>query len=387
MRWLENSYDAFLDFTAHHWWTIVLPSLGLLALTGWMLVERPKAFIPTEDQGYLIVVDPDARRHQPRGRPPRIAKQVGRSAQELEGVSDVVSARRLQRDQLDQPDQRGHRLRDPRGVVEAQGRRSCARRPWPGRSRRQLRKAGPRRRGAGAPAAADPRAEPDRRLRVHDRGPRRQGRRGPGAWSPTASSTRPASAPSWPASSRRSRPACPSSGSTSTAPRPSGSTSPVSDVFAVLQTNLGGLYVNDFNLYGKVWKVMIQAEGDAPDQARRHRRASTSSTAREARCPSSSLGEVELRPRRRSTCRTTTCTPPPRSPASPPPGYSSGQAIARHGGGRRRGPARGLRLRVDRHHVPGAEDRQRRPPTSSPCRSSASSCSWRPSTRAGSARW
>src|SRR5262249_37838969 len=23
MRWLENSYDAFLDFTAHHWWTIV----------------------------------------------------------------------------------------------------------------------------------------------------------------------------------------------------------------------------------------------------------------------------------------------------------------------------------------------------------------------------
>ncbi len=36
----------------------------------------------------------------------------------------------------------------------------------------------------------------------------------------------------------------------------------MSDVFSVLQTNLGGLYVNDFNLYGKVWKVMIQAEGD-----------------------------------------------------------------------------------------------------------------------------
>ena len=54
MHWLENSYDAFLDFTAHHWWTIVLPSIALLALTGWMLIERPKAFIPTEDQGYLI---------------------------------------------------------------------------------------------------------------------------------------------------------------------------------------------------------------------------------------------------------------------------------------------------------------------------------------------
>ncbi len=31
MRWLENSYDAFLEFTAHHWWTIVMPSIGLLA--------------------------------------------------------------------------------------------------------------------------------------------------------------------------------------------------------------------------------------------------------------------------------------------------------------------------------------------------------------------
>ena len=28
MRWLENSYDAFLDFTAHHWWTIVHPVAG-----------------------------------------------------------------------------------------------------------------------------------------------------------------------------------------------------------------------------------------------------------------------------------------------------------------------------------------------------------------------
>ncbi len=36
---------------------------------------------------------------------------------------------------------------------------------------------------------------------------------------------------------------------------------PVSDLFAVLQANLGGYYINDFDLYGKVWKVMLQAEG------------------------------------------------------------------------------------------------------------------------------
>src|SRR5437763_1806874 len=56
LRWVENSYDAFLDFTAHHWWTIVIPSIALLGLTGWMVASRPKAFIPTEDQGYVICV-------------------------------------------------------------------------------------------------------------------------------------------------------------------------------------------------------------------------------------------------------------------------------------------------------------------------------------------
>jgi HAE1 family hydrophobic/amphiphilic exporter-1 len=56
LGWVENSYDAVLDRTARHWWTIVAPSAALLGLTGWMVADRPKAFIPTEDQGYLICV-------------------------------------------------------------------------------------------------------------------------------------------------------------------------------------------------------------------------------------------------------------------------------------------------------------------------------------------
>lgn len=36
----------------------------------------------------------------------------------------------------------------------------------------------------------------------------------------------------------------------------------VSDIFLTLQTQLGGFYVNDFNLFGKTYKVMVQA--DAP---------------------------------------------------------------------------------------------------------------------------
>src|SRR5262249_3493931 len=56
LRWIEESYDAVLEFTARHWWTIVAPSAILLAITAWMIAARPKSFIPTEDQGYLIVV-------------------------------------------------------------------------------------------------------------------------------------------------------------------------------------------------------------------------------------------------------------------------------------------------------------------------------------------
>ena len=38
----------------------------------------------------------------------------------------------------------------------------------------------------------------------------------------------------------------------------------ISDVFTTLQTALGGFYVNDFNLFGRVWQVNLQA--DAPDR-------------------------------------------------------------------------------------------------------------------------
>src|SRR5271170_7163791 len=39
----------------------------------------------------------------------------------------------------------------------------------------------------------------------------------------------------------------------------------VSDVFSALQATLGGLYVNDFNLFGRTWQVNIQAEAKNRD--------------------------------------------------------------------------------------------------------------------------
>jgi hydrophobe/amphiphile efflux-1 (HAE1) family protein len=41
----------------------------------------------------------------------------------------------------------------------------------------------------------------------------------------------------------------------------------VSDVYDSLQTYLGGLYVNDFNRFGRTWKVLMQADGEFRDQA------------------------------------------------------------------------------------------------------------------------
>jgi hydrophobe/amphiphile efflux-1 (HAE1) family protein len=89
MRWLENSYDSFLDFTAHHWWLIVVPSLALLALTGWMLWDRPKGFIPTEDQGFIIVTvqAPDGTTLEPTS---RIMERVEQIALDLPGVANTV---------------------------------------------------------------------------------------------------------------------------------------------------------------------------------------------------------------------------------------------------------------------------------------------------------
>jgi len=47
---------------------------------------------------------------------------------------------------------------------------------------------------------------------------------------------------------------------------------PVTDVYNALQTFLGGLYVNDFNRFGRTWRVLLQAEPryrDQPDDVNR----------------------------------------------------------------------------------------------------------------------
>ena len=42
---------------------------------------------------------------------------------------------------------------------------------------------------------------------------------------------------------------------------------PLQSIFNTLQANLGSAYVNDFNLFGRTWKVYVQA--DEPYRVRR----------------------------------------------------------------------------------------------------------------------
>ena len=99
---------------------------------------------------------------------------------------------------------------------------------------------------------------------------------------------------------------------------------PVTDVYNALQTFLGGLYVNDFNRFGRTWRVLMQAEPEyrnQPDDIRRfYVRASTGSMV-----PLSTLvsvrqisgPEVIYRYNRFRTSKIV---------GQPAPGYSSGQA-------------------------------------------------------------
>jgi len=100
----------------------------------------------------------------------------------------------------------------------------------------------------------------------------------------------------------------------------------VAEVFATLQSYLGSFYVNDFNVFGRTYKVMIQADGQYRDEA-------TDIDALYVRArsgqmvPLSTLVRVEniLGPNilnRYNMFRSATVT------VVPAPGYSTGQAIA-----------------------------------------------------------
>ena len=72
---------------------------------------------------------------------------------------------------------------------------------------------------------------------------------------------------------------------------------PISDVFTSLQIFLGGLYVNDFNAFGRVWRVQLQAEpafrANPSDVARLYVRSQPNGTSSMQMVPLSTLVTVK----------------------------------------------------------------------------------------------
>jgi multidrug efflux pump subunit AcrB len=99
-----------------------------------------------------------------------------------------------------------------------------------------------------------------------------------------------------------------------------------SDIFTALQATLGGIYVNNFNLYGRTWQVNVQGEasdrGDIPDIWRIYVRNSTGQMV-----PIRSVASIKIvtGPQvitRYNNYRSVTVN------GSPAPGVSSGTALA-----------------------------------------------------------
>ena len=162
----------------------------------------------------------------------------------------------------------------------------------------------------------------------------------------------------------------------------------MTDVYNALQTFLGGLYVNDFNRFGRTWRVMMQAEPefrDQPDDINRfyvrtvERRHGAAEHAGRRSKPMTGP-EVIYRYNRFRTAKIIGQTAP---------GYSSGQAAAAMEQIARAEPADRLRLRMDGHGVSAEACRKARKDSSSASPAFWCSCFWRRCTRAGRfrSRW
>ena len=130
---------------------------------------------------------------------------------------------------------------------------------------------------------------------------------------------------------------------------------PLKTVFDSLQIYLGGFMINDFNRFGRTYKVMAQAEPDfraSPDNIG----SIYVRTASDKMIPLSNLVKVGSKTgpdliRRHNIYRTAEIN------IAPAPGFSSGDGMGAIARPRREGASRGLRLRVERARVPGEEVR------------------------------
>jgi HAE1 family hydrophobic/amphiphilic exporter-1 len=322
LKWVEVSYDAVLEWTARRWWTIVAPSFVLLGITGWMVATRPKAFIPTEDQGYVICViqTPDGTSGE---KTADVIRRVEAIIRGREGVAHTVAIEGL-------------------NVITSTNQTNCgvvfARlKDWRERTTPGLRAA-----GLARTLQKDVASVRDAMVMVLQPPPIRglsqtggfelmvEDRAGKGVDALQKVVDRLQD-------EARARPELAGVFSTFSARVPQLKFDvdrtkarrldvSIADLFATLQVNLGGYYVNDFDLYGKVWKVMVQAEGGMRTRPEDIQNLYVLNSKGD-RVPLSSLGEVRyaLGPIDVPHYNLYAAA---KINGQPAPGYSSGQALA-----------------------------------------------------------
>jgi HAE1 family hydrophobic/amphiphilic exporter-1 len=101
---------------------------------------------------------------------------------------------------------------------------------------------------------------------------------------------------------------------------------PMSELFATLQAQLGSVYINDFNKFGRTWRVLAQAEGEYRSQPADIVRLFVRNKDGEM-VPIATLAEVESRTGPQIVSRYNLFRSADIS-GGPAPGFSSGQAIA-----------------------------------------------------------
>ena len=159
---------------------------------------------------------------------------------------------------------------------------------------------------------------------------------------------------------------------------------PLNAIFEALRIYMGSAYVNDFNMFGRTYRVTAQADGDFrtnPDNVASIRVRSTDG----AMVPLGSLVSFrsQMGPERLPRYN---LFPTVEISGQGAPGVSSGQALEIMHELAGRVLPRGRDLRVDRPVVSGAQRGDARATGCSCCRSCSCSWRWPPSTRAGRCR-
>ena len=133
---------------------------------------------------------------------------------------------------------------------------------------------------------------------------------------------------------------------------------PVTNIFEAMRVYMGSAYVNDFNMFGRTYRVTAQADGDYrldPESVSKIRVRNTDGQM----VPLGSLVTFQeiAGPERVPRYN---LFPSAEMQGSSPPGISSGQALADHARAGAREAAAGHHLRVDRPLLPGGEGRAHR---------------------------